>query len=67
MNNGIGHLEDRDLKRPTGLVYDTKTLYVNGGHTIRTYDAETGEFIEVWVHEMQKDGMDANFLVFHST
>ena len=46
-----------------GLAYDNKVLYVNDGNAIRTYDAETGEFLEVWA---QKDGMEANHLLFHS-
>lgn len=57
------HFEDRDLKRPTGLVYDNLMLYVSDGNAIRTYDAETGEFLEVWA---QKDGMDGSYLLFHS-
>jgi len=63
-NNGtyVEHFTDRDLKRPTGIVYHNKKLFVLDGSTIRTYDAETGEFLEVFTN---KDGMDASFLVFH--
>lgn len=39
------------------------TLYVADGSSIRTYDAETGEFLETWA---TKDGMDSMGLIFHS-
>ena len=65
MNNGtyIEHFEDKDLRRPTDMEYDNKHLYVLDGATIRTYDAETGEFLEVW---SSKDGMDGTHMLFHS-
>lgn len=64
INNGtyIEHFEDRNLKSPLGMVYHANTLYVNDGNTIRTYDAETGEFIEVW---SSHDGMLGSYILFH--
>ena len=38
------------------------TLYVLDRNTIRTYDAETGEFLEVFTSH---DGMDGTYLLFH--
>jgi len=63
-NNGtyIEHFEDRDLQAPMGLVYYDATLYVLDHNTIRTYDAETGEFLEVFTSH---DGMDGTYLLFH--
>merc|ERR1712164_215190 len=63
-NNGtyIEHFEDRDLQYPLGLVYYESTLYVNDKNTIRTYDAETGEFLEVW---SSHDGLMGSYLLFH--
>merc|ERR1711907_928972 len=64
MNNGtyIEHFEDRDLQYPLGMVYYDQTLYVNDKNTIRTYDAETGEFLEVW---SSHDGMMGSYILFH--
>merc|ERR1711998_361032 len=64
MNNGtyIEHFEDRDLQYPLGMVYHEQTLYVNDKNTIRTYDAETGEFLEVW---SSHDGMMGSYILFH--
>merc|ERR1712072_111572 len=63
-NNGtyIEHFEDRDLQKPMGMVYHEATLYVLDRNTIRTYDAETGEFLEVFTSH---DGMDGTYLLFH--
>merc|ERR1712159_596477 len=63
-NNGtyIEHFEDRDLQYPLGMVYYEQTLYVNDKNTIRTYDAETGEFLEVW---SSHDGLMGSYLLFH--
>jgi hypothetical protein len=63
-NNGtyIEHFEDRDLQRPTAMVYHQQTLYLLDGNTIKTYDAETGEFLEVF---SSHDGMQGTYLVFH--
>jgi len=63
-NNGtyIEHFEDKDLQQPMGMVYDNAILYVLDKNTIRTYDAETGEFLEVF---SSLDGMDGTYLVFH--
>merc|ERR1711907_184173 len=63
-NNGtyIEHFEDRDLQYPLGMVYHEQTLYVNDKNTIRTYDAETGEFLEVW---SSHDGMMGSYILFH--
>jgi hypothetical protein len=63
-NNGtyIEHFEDRDLQYPLGMVYYEQTLYVNDKNTIRTYDAETGEFLEVW---SSHDGMMGSYILFH--
>merc|ERR1711981_602429 len=64
INNGtyIEHFEDRDLQYPLGMVYHEQTLYVNDKNTIRTYDAETGEFLEVW---SSHDGMMGSYILFH--
>lgn len=64
MNNGtyIEHFEDRDLQYPLGMVYHEQTLYINDKNTIRTYDAETGEFLEVW---SSHDGMMGSYILFH--
>lgn len=58
------HFEDRGMRKPTSMVYHgpEKSLYVTDQNSIRTYDAETGEFLEVW---SQKDGLSAQYLVFH--
>jgi hypothetical protein len=63
-NNGtyIEHFEDRDMQYPLGMVYYEETLYVNDKNTIRTYDAETGEFLEVW---SSHDGLMGSYLLFH--
>merc|ERR1712072_166184 len=63
-NNGtyIEHFEDRDLQYPLGMVYYEQTLYVNDKNTIRTYDVETGEFLEVW---SSHDGMMGSYILFH--
>merc|ERR1712178_407391 len=63
-NNGtyIEHFEDRDLQYPLGMVYYEQTLYVNDKNTIRTYDAETGEFLEVW---SSHDGLMGSYILFH--
>jgi len=63
-NNGtyIEHFEDRDMQYPLGMVYHEQTLYVNDKNTIRTYDAETGEFLEVW---SSHDGLMGSYLLFH--
>jgi hypothetical protein len=63
-NNGtyIEHFEDRDLRRPMGMVYYDLTLYVLDMNTIRTYDAETGEFLEVFTSH---DGMQGVYILFH--
>merc|ERR1711934_750082 len=63
-NNGtyIEHFEDRDLQQPMGLVYHEQTLYVLDQNTIRTYDAETGEFLEVFTSH---DGLMGSYLLFH--
>jgi hypothetical protein len=63
-NNGtyIEHFEDRDMQYPLGMVYYEQTLYVNDKDTIRTYDAETGEFLEVW---SSHDGMMGSYILFH--
>ena len=52
------------MRKPTSMVYHgpEKSLYVTDRNSIRTYDAETGEFLEVW---SQKDGPSAQYLVFH--
>jgi len=44
------------------MVYHERKLFVLAGHTIRTYDAETGEFLEVFASH---GGLDATYLVFH--
>jgi len=64
-NNGtyIEHFEDKDLKAPVGMLYDESKLFVVDGHTIRTYDAETGEFLGVF---SKHDGMEGTYLVIHS-
>jgi hypothetical protein len=63
-NNGtyIEHFEDRDMQYPLGMVYYQDTLFVNDQNTIRTYDAETGEFLEVWASH---DGMMGSYILFH--
>jgi len=63
-NNGtyIEHFEDNALQYPLGMVYNDRTLYVLDKNTIRTYDAETGEFLEVW---SAHDGMMGSYLLFH--
>lgn len=63
-NNGtyIEHFEDRDMQYPLGMVYYEETLYVNDKNTIRTYDAETGEFLEIW---SSHDGLMGSYLLFH--
>merc|ERR1712159_865772 len=63
-NNGtyIEHLKVRDVEYPLGMVYHEQTLYVNDKNTIRTYDAETGEFLEVW---SSHDGMMGSYILFH--
>eukprot|EP00658_Telonema_sp_P-2_P056607 TRINITY_DN4506_c0_g1_i2.p1 TRINITY_DN4506_c0_g1~~TRINITY_DN4506_c0_g1_i2.p1 ORF type:complete len:378 (+),score=111.21 TRINITY_DN4506_c0_g1_i2:251-1384(+) len=63
-NNGtyIEHFEDREMQYALGMVYNDRTLYVNDKNTIRTYDAETGEFLEVW---SSHDGMHGSYLLFH--
>jgi hypothetical protein len=63
-NNGtyIEHFEDRDMQYPLGMVYYEQTLYVNDKNTIRTYDAETGEFLEVW---SSHDGLMGSYILFH--
>jgi hypothetical protein len=58
----VEHFEDRDMANPTGMVYWDKTLYVVDKSTIRTYDSETGEFLEVWA---SKDGMEATYAILH--
>jgi len=58
----VEHFQDRDLKEPMGMVYHKSLLYVLDRNTIRTYDAETGEFMEVFASH---DGLDATYLVFH--
>lgn len=60
--NYIEHFQDDDSSYPVGLVqYDSK-LYVTNKHTIRRYNADTGEFIDVF---STKDGMFATFMTFH--
>merc|ERR1719502_827260 len=63
-NNGtyIEHFEDREMNYPLGMVYHDSTLYVNDKNTIRTYDSETGEFLEVW---SSHDGLMGSSLLFH--
>eukprot|EP00656_Telonema_subtile_P018390 TRINITY_DN1992_c0_g1_i3.p1 TRINITY_DN1992_c0_g1~~TRINITY_DN1992_c0_g1_i3.p1 ORF type:complete len:436 (+),score=102.24 TRINITY_DN1992_c0_g1_i3:122-1429(+) len=63
-NNGtyIEHFEDKALEYPLGMVYHDRTLYVIDKNTIRTYDAETGEFLEVW---SAHDGLMGSYLLFH--
>lgn len=58
----IEHFEDRDMQYPLGMVYYQSTLFVNDKNTIRTYDSETGEFLEVW---SSHDGMMGSYLLFH--
>merc|ERR1711998_84858 len=64
INNGtyIVHFEDRDLQYPLGMVYHEQTIYLCDKHTIKTYDAETGEFLEVW---SSHDGMMGSYILFH--
>merc|ERR1712072_565680 len=63
-NNGtyIEHFEDREMNYPLGMVYHDSTLYINDKNTIRTYDSETGEFLEVW---SSHDGLMGSSLLFH--
>merc|ERR1719502_597224 len=63
-NNGtyIEHFEDREMNYPLGMVYHDSTLYVNDKNPIRTYDSETGEFLEVW---SSHDGLMGSSLLFH--
>jgi len=44
----VEHFEDKELSYPLGMLYDAEKLFVNDKNTIRTYDAETGERLEVW-------------------
>jgi hypothetical protein len=58
----VSHIEDKDLKRPMGMAIHDGVLYVLDKDSVRTYDPETGEFLEVFVTEK---GMNGNHLVFH--
>jgi hypothetical protein len=64
-NNGtyIEHYHDRDLKSPQAMLYDNQVLYVTAGNAVRTYDAETGEFLEIFVSHA---GMDCTAITIHS-
>ena len=52
----------RPLVVPPSALYNAETLFVASKDTVRTYDSETGEFLETFV---SKPGMDASSMVFH--
>jgi len=58
----VDHWEDNDLKESSSALYNAETLFVASKDTVRTYDSETGEFLETFV---SKPGMDASSMVFH--
>jgi len=58
----VTQFHDEELKRPIGMVMHDSVLYVLDGDSVRTYDPETGEVLEVFV---KKQGMNANYVVFH--
>jgi len=64
INNGsyIEHFEDRDMQYALGMFYMDRTIYLCDKHTIKTYDAETGEFLEVWASH---PGMMCAYMVPH--
>jgi hypothetical protein len=56
------HFQDDLAPYPFGLVQYDGHLYVSNKHTIRRYNADTGELVDTPV---SKDGMHATYFTFH--